>query len=155
MPQRLSDVEFASLVPETKTWANGEPVSLDHWIWAVGSFEQMIAYGELFWPDFVEHDGCILRAGFAEENYRGFMQQTGGDKRAVEAVINHVHISDLISKPEGPSEEQAVYLGRLLQEMWQAKLEREFPGRAFTVRFDADDDDTLYVHQDWGADATG
>ena len=155
MPQRLSDVDLASLVPETKTWNNGDVVSLGHWIFAIGSFEHMIAYGELFWPDFVEHDGCILRAGFSEESYLGFLEQTGGDKRAVEAVINHVHIFDLISKPEGPSDEQAAYLGRLLQEMWRAKLEREFPGRAFIVCYDQDDDDTVYVHQDWEGHPTG
>ncbi len=42
MPQRLSDVELASLVPKTKTWGNGEPVSLRYWIWAVGSFERLL-----------------------------------------------------------------------------------------------------------------
>jgi hypothetical protein len=150
MPKRLSDVPLASLVPETETWQNGQPVGLEGWIYALGSFEQMIAYGELFWPDFVEHDGCILRTGFTVESYRGFMEQTGGDKRAVEAVINHVHISDLFAQPTGPSDEQAVYLGRLLREMWEAKLAREFPDRVFSVVFDPDDDYTLYVHLDRG-----
>ncbi len=87
MPQRLCDRELASLVPETKTWDNGEQVSLDKWIWAIGSYEHMIAYGELFWPDFIEHDGCILLTGFNEESYEEFVRQTGGNKQAVGAVI--------------------------------------------------------------------
>jgi hypothetical protein len=64
MPERLSNVPLTSLVPETRTWQIGEPVSLEKWINAVGSSEHLIAYGELLWPDFVEHDGCILCRGF-------------------------------------------------------------------------------------------
>jgi hypothetical protein len=154
MPQRLSDVPLASLVPETKAWQNGESVSLEGWIYALGSFEQLIAYGELFWPDFVEHDGCILRRGFTEEAYRGFLEQTGGNKQAVEAVMNHVHVVDLIHGPvDGPSEEQLVYVGRLLREMWEEKLTREFPDRKFIVHFE-EEGDSVYdfvvnFHQEW------
>src|SRR4051812_46438392 len=91
MPQRLSDVELADLVPEIRAWNNGESISLKGWIYAVGNFEHMIGYGELFWPDFEELDGCVLRAGITEDGYRSFMEHAGGDRRAVEAVINHVH----------------------------------------------------------------
>ena len=155
MPQRLSGVPLASLVPVTKTWQNGEPVGLEWWIYAIGSFEHLIAYGELLWPDFVEHDGCILRRNFTEESYRGFLEQTGGNKQAVEAVVNHVHVVDLIHGPEGdPSDEQLVYVGRLLREMWEAKLAREFPDRKFVVHFeeegDSVDDFVVNFHQEWG-----
>jgi hypothetical protein len=155
MPQRLCDVELASLVPETKAWDNGQGIGLREWIYSVGSFEHMIAYGELFWPVFVEHDGCILRAaGFDEESYLGFLQQTGGNKRAVEMVINHVHITDLIyAFVAVPTPEQQVYLGRLIKEMWEAKLAREFPGREVIVSFNEKDEDNkdyqVTVYQPW------
>ena len=72
------------------------PISLEGWIYALGGFEHLIAYGELSWPDFVVHDGCILPEGFTEDGYRGFLEQTGGDKRAVEAMMNHVQVVDLV-----------------------------------------------------------
>src|SRR5579884_1179815 len=122
MPQRSSDVNLVSLMPETLTWDHGRPIDPVRWIGLMGRYDHLIAYAELLWPDFVEYDGCILRAGFGEENYRRFLEATAGDKRAVEAVINHVHIADLIpgAYESGPTEEQALYLGRLLKEMWQA-----------------------------------
>ncbi|QEL15597.1 hypothetical protein [Limnoglobus roseus] len=74
------------------------------------------------------------------------MAGTGGNRRAVEAVLNHLHVADLFGA-EGPglaarpelTAEQAVYLGRLLREMWAAKLARDFPGRRFTVTFPDDE----------------
>ena len=134
MPERLSDVPMADLIPETRDWNNGSGIDIRSWIGCIGSIEHAIGYGELFWPEFTELDGCIFFAGVTEQNYRGFMQQAGGNKRAVEAVINHRHVLDLFSVSE-PSRDQVVYLGRLLREMWAAKLAREFPDLQFEVSF--------------------
>lgn len=136
MPQRLSKVPMADLVPETRDWNSGNGIDLRSWIGCVGSLEHAIGYAELFWPDFAEHDGCILCDGFSEESYNGFMKQTGGNRQAVEAVMNHCHILDLFSDPDlNPTREQVVYLGRLLKEMWAAKLQRDFPAKRFLVTF--------------------
>ena len=153
MPRRLSNVESTDLVPETRAWRNGEDVTLQEWIHAVGSFDHMIAYAELFWPDFVEHDGCILRRS-GEASYQGFMEQTGCDKEAVEAVINHVHVIELVYQPDSPpTDDQLVYLGRMLKEMVKAKLAKEFPDRQFVVGFEEEGDSVYdYVvtfHQKW------
>ena len=100
MPQRLSDVPLADLVPETREWNNGGGIDLAAWIGCVGSYEKAIGYGEVFWPDFAEHDGCVFFANFSEDSYQGFMQQTGGKRQAVEAVMNHRHILDLFCGSE-------------------------------------------------------
>ena len=134
MPQSLSDVPMADLVLETREWNGGAGMSVADWIGCVGGFEHAIGYGELFWPDFVELDGCVFFAGVSEAGYRGFLDQTGGDKRAVEAVLNHRHVLDLFADAR-PTREQVVYLGRLLREVWAAKLARDFPGRRFVVAF--------------------
>ena len=48
----------------------------------VGSLGQAIADVELFWPSFVEHDGCILLAGrFDQANFQNWIAATGGDKK--------------------------------------------------------------------------
>ena len=148
MPQRLSDVPLADLIPETRAWNDGRGIDLDAWIGCVGSFEHAIAYGELFWPDFTEHDGCVFFAGFSEESYQGFMEQTSGNRQAVEAVMNHRHILDLFRRPElEPTRAQVVYLGRLLKEMWAAKLQRDFPGKRFVVSFSEEDLEDLLDYQ--------
>jgi hypothetical protein len=136
MPERLSNVPMVDLVPETRDWNEGRGIDPRSWISCIGSFEQAIGYGELFWPDFRELDDCVFFAGVTEENYRGFMEQTGGNKRAVETVLNHRHIIDLFSAREtDPSVDQFLYLGRLIREMWAAKLAHDYPKRRFMVSF--------------------
>jgi hypothetical protein len=148
MPQRLSDEPLSQLVPETQAWNDGRGIDLLSWIGCVGSIEHAIAYGELFWPEFVEFDGCIFFAGFSEESYRGFMSQTGGDRRAVEAVMNHRHILDLFSgQGSEPTRPQVVYLGRLLREMWTAKLRTDFPDKQFIVSFSEDESECLLDYE--------
>ena len=134
MPQRLSVVPMSELIPETRDWNGGSGISIESWIGCIGSIEHAIGYGELFWPEFVELDGCVFFAGVMETSYRGFLEQTGGDKRAVEAVLNHRHILDLFSGAQ-PTHQQVVYLGRLLREIWAAKLAHDFPNRRFVVSF--------------------
>lgn len=136
MPQRLSDVPLSELVPETQMWNGGKGLTLLDWLGCAASIEHVIACGELFWPDFVEFDGCVLFAGFSEESYQGFLSQTGHDRRAVEAVLNHHHIIDMFPRSSNePLRHQVVYLGRLLREMWASKLRRDFPEKEFVVSF--------------------
>src|SRR5579862_7666264 len=107
MPQRLNEVPLADLIPETREWNGGKGIDLRSWIGCVGSFEHAIAYVELFWPDFKLFDDCVFFAGFSEEAYQGFLTQTGGNKQAVEAVMNHQHMLDLICGPKlRPTREQ-------------------------------------------------
>ena len=135
MPQRrLSDVPFSLLVPETQEWNDGRGIDLLSWIGCIGNLGQAIAYGELFWPEFVEFDGGVFFSGFSKESYHGFMAQTDSDRRAVETVMNHRHILDLFPGQQ-VRRPQVVYFGRLLREMWAAKLQRDFPGRSIVVSF--------------------
>jgi len=141
------DADFPSgLIPELALWNEGRGIDVDSWIGCVGNYEHAIGYGRLFWPKFREHDGGVFfDYRFKVENYDAFMKQTAGDRRSVEAVMNHHHILDLFGDPElAPTRAQIKYLGRLLREMWAAKLERDFPGRQIVVAFDdADKDDDL------------
>lgn len=156
MTQRLSDVPLADLVPETQAWNDGRGTDLRSWVSCVGQIEHAIAYGELFWPDFVEYDGCIFFAGFSEDSYRGFMAQTNGDRRSVEAVMNHRHVLDFFPGPrQEPTRHQIIYLGRLLREMWAAKVSRDLPRREVVVSFLEDHAESLLdyeitVYQDRG-----
>jgi hypothetical protein len=130
-------IDFAKLIPALPAWNDGGGISVEDWVACVGNFELAVGYSRLFWPDFVEHEGCVFFAGFSAESYRGFVAQCDGDRRRVEAVMNHRHVFAHFSHADGSATaEQVVYLGRVLKDIWQAKLARDFPGRRFVVRFD-------------------
>lgn len=88
----------------------------------------------MFWQDFVEHDDCVFCSGFSESGYLGFMRQVDGDKESVEKVMNHRHIPDYFPN-QNPTNEQVIYFGRLLKEIWQTKLRQDFPTRNVLVEF--------------------
>lgn len=125
------------LIPEARKFEWVDDLTPTGWLAHVGSLGQAIAYAELFWPEFVEHEGCILLAFRLDAaNLRQWLEATGGERRAAEAVINHTHILDLFVEHEvEPTREQVVHLGRVLRAMWSAKLRAQFPGRAVVVSF--------------------
>ena len=136
MALRLSPLEMAELVPQAAEWAGGD---VARWISGVGTFAALIGYAELLWPDFTEFDGCVFRGEVDATNHQGWMDQLGGDRAAVERVCNHVDLIYLIeSYAETATDAHLTYLGRLLQDMWQAKLAREFPDRRFAVELHDD-----------------
>jgi len=91
-------------------------------------------YSLIFWPRFVRFERYVLRDGFSVESLRGFEDMTKGNRVAVEAVINHVHIAGIHCNVE-PSEAQLRYLGRTLKDIWEAKLQHDFPDLRFQVEF--------------------
>ena len=109
------------------------------------------AWRGVLWPDFVEHDGCVLRnelCGPAEQVYRDWLVQTGGDRRRGEAVMNHLHIADVLEGVvESPSREVIFTFGRLIRDLWTAKLSRDFPHRQFIVSFPEDHSDDLVDYE--------
>ena len=129
--------DYSDLIPELKAWKNGAGIDIVSWIGCVGNYEHLIGYGRIFWPEFIEHDDCIFFTDrFTEKNYRAFMERTGGDKKAAEVVMNHWHIEDIFYSAEPrPTREMILYVGRLLEDIWQTKLVRDFPSRSITVSF--------------------
>lgn len=134
MPQRLSNVPLSQLVPDINAWKTGAGSDLADWIANVGAIERAIAFGEVYWPDFVEFDDCVLFANFNENNYRAVLAQVDGAKQAAETIMNTRHILEMFPN-SSPTHEQSVYFGKLLKEVWSAKLQIQFPNRKVTVTF--------------------
>ncbi|HXZ32644.1 MAG TPA: hypothetical protein VEH30_10215 [Terriglobales bacterium] len=144
------NLDFKKLIPELEAWNNGKGIDVEDWIACEGDHKHLVGYARILWPDFVEHDGCIfLGSRIDAENYDAFLAQSKGDKKAVEAVMNHQHIVDLFSRShhESPTREVVVYLGRLMREIWQTKLNHDFPGRSITVSFPEDNIGNLLDYQ--------
>ena len=139
----------ASLKEELAPWNNGAGIDLDSWIGCKGGFALAVGYSSIFWPAFVEFEGYILRKGFSESSLRGFEAQEGSTRQSVEWVMNHLHIADIqhVGCPD-MSEDKLIYLGRVLNEIYETKLKAQFPDRPCTVEFyqppEADD---LYEYQ--------
>jgi len=106
-----------------------------------GGGELAVAFSALYWPEFVEVEGCVLlRERYEPVNFREWKEEFGGDLSRVEGIVNHVHLWDLFQPDEASVPERAIEsLGRILSCTWQCALRQQFPGREFDVRFVEDD----------------
>jgi hypothetical protein len=128
---------FEKLIPEMRDWNNGAGIDVRAWVGCSGSFRLAIGYTTIFWPEFVEFEHYVLRAGFSVESLRGFERQCGNDRQRIEAMLNHFHIADMHHAGcEDITREGVVYLGRVLSEIYRAKLAWQFPCKKFEVHFD-------------------
>jgi hypothetical protein len=137
------------LVPELNDWNVGKGIGLADWITCVGNFEHALGYSALFWPRFCEHDGCVFCAdGFTVDNYNTWLDGGRRDRKAVQSVMNHVHIVDLFPNvTSDPTRAQVVRLGRVLREMFSAKLAQDFPSKKVEVHFYEEDCEDLLDYQ--------
>lgn len=97
-----------------------------------------VAYSSLFWPRFVPIGPYILREDFNPENLKSW-ENSGRPREQIEAAMNTMDTLDLLVPVGGNCDElaerQAVYLGRVLAEIYQVKLSRDFPDKQFVVEF--------------------
>jgi hypothetical protein len=136
------------LIPELSLWNDGTGISLPSWLSCIARYDHAIAYAVIFWPDFVLYDNCIFLNKPDEKTYNDWITQCKGDKASVEAVMNHRHILDIFCNSEvNPTKDIVLHLGRLLKDMWQCKLQRDFPERNMMVEFYDDDSDDLLDYQ--------
>jgi hypothetical protein len=125
-----------SMKAELLAWNNGAGIDLESWVGHQGSFSLAVGYASVFWPEFVEFDGYILRKGFSETSLRGFAAREGSSRQSVEWVMNHLHIADVQSYGcKDISKDKVVLLGKVLKEIYQAKLRCQFPDRPCIVEF--------------------
>ena len=107
-------------------------------------FQQgLVAYQNLFWPEFVEYDNCVFLA-FDNVIYQQWLQRLNGNKREVEEVMNHRHIVDLLpASVDNPTQNLVLEFGKLLRELWDTKLKRDFPTKCFCVSFPLEKSEAL------------
>jgi hypothetical protein len=130
-----------SMKAELAAWNNGDGIDLESWIGCVGNFSLAVGYLSVFCPGFVEFEGYILREGFAESSLRGFEETCSGDRKAIETVMNHLHIADIQHNDcEDLSTDKVVLLGRKLKEIYEARLQWQFPNKPCEVSFHQPED---------------
>ena len=139
-----------SMKLELSQWNNGNGIDLQSWIDHTGNFSLAVGYTTLFWPEFVEFEGYILRAGFTESTLRAWENQSGVTRKSVEQVMNHFHITDIHNNShDDASKDKIIVLGKALKEIYEAKLCWQFPDRPCVVDFyiPTDDEDWLLDYQ--------
>jgi len=119
----------------------------------------------VFWPDFVDVDGCV----FAAFQWSGSAQAPSGDKTSWECFVNHTHLLDEFKntatmerrKPasENLDEVEVFYdhthpdfvaaceQGIKVARMWATKLKLDYPQQRFRVYYTQYDNPILRFHK--------
>ena len=96
-----------------------------------------LAIARLVWPTFIDVEGCVvLKEHYDQGSFEEWWESTGGDRQAVEAVINHVHLWDVFHGAEDADGGELDQLADLLVGTWETALGSQFPERRFDVRRD-------------------
>ncbi|WP_415784323.1 hypothetical protein [Deinococcus saxicola] len=144
-------------LPLLKEWQqlNSGEFGLSDLLAAEGNLDIITACAQLFWPKFIEIDGCVLREDvYSPENFQNWMTSTNGNRISVESVMNHIHIYDILPNPggqeyRGPEYALEVfeYIAEILQRTWKAALAEKFPSKTFIFKYVTEPDDygpTIY-----------
>jgi hypothetical protein len=143
--------DWDRLIPELRAWREHNNTEIDpqSWVSSEGNWELAIAYSTVFWPQFVEIDEMVFAYGTTPETVKEWFKQTGGDKAATEATINHIHILHMHHPGlwAKVSRDQILYLGRTLKAIYSTKLKHDFPERDFVFDFDETESQSLSEYQ--------
>jgi len=131
----MSDVP-TDMKAELGAWNNGSGIDLETWISCMGGFQLAVGYTTIFWPHFRLIDDMILRDNFTEQSLADWKVSCAENLAGIESVINHIHLKDIhyYDCPD-VSADRLQFLGRILKNIYQAKLAWEFPDRPCVVDF--------------------
>ncbi len=137
------------MADELGAWNDSTGVPLETWAECEGNYKLAVGYAALLWPNFEAVGQYILVEGTAKESIKGFENQPNSTPKSVERVLNHWHLADLHNHDEDyPSADKLLFLGKIIKEMWEAKLRLQFPDRPCTVEFYVPNDpDALWDYQ--------
>lgn len=132
-------------LPRVKQWQKvfGGTPGLWDYLAQEGSATLALAFAALFWPRFVEIQGCVLlRDRYQPENFRQWWERLAGRVSQIEATINHIHLWDLFDPQKEEIPESALEeLAYVLATCWECALRHAFPKRMFTVTVSTGDED--------------
>lgn len=118
-------------------------------MYAFGSTLAAAMYAELFWPEFTEVDGVVLRRDVAEDaqdidRIRRAIAECNGDRALVERNFSRLEVPcGIFSKSASDLLEHQLALK--LEQMWKARLQICYPSTAYNVEIEEDPDGSLYI----------
>jgi hypothetical protein len=140
---------LADLLPALREWNDGAGISPEDWIFIEGRADHALGFCSMFWPEFVEFEGYVLRAPLDVARLRGW-ESAGHPKEALETAMNAFFFDDMF--PDDQTEEslksaQSERLATIMSDMLSAKLKRDFPERSFSTFVLEGDDSGVSFHQ--------
>lgn len=84
-----------------------------------------------------------MKERFDNDNYEEWKVALEDNSQSIEKIINHWHMEDLFQSLEGVSDNNLLYLGQVIAEMWQARLNQVYPDRHFRVECSQGDCETV------------
>lgn len=150
MEARKAFAHFFMRQPEFQRWEAANPRHDDWGVYEayehVNARMSTIMYAlGLLWPNFVEHDGLLLRdaTGKSLEEWDMYLQQFSAlnwTNAQIEYVVNHIHVSQstFTADPDWDKIDNAVWLplAHTIADIWRCRLKELFPDGHFVVRVD-------------------
>jgi hypothetical protein len=131
-------------IVDTDYWVRTDGASLRDYAVAHLNPELLLGTLEMMRPELVEYRGRVyLKERFDPDNLRRWEDTEtfrSGGAAAMQAVVNHVHVSDLIGEARIQlSDHNLGFVTKVIAGSWKACFEDEYPGRDFTVSIDGDE----------------
>lgn len=122
-------------------WEKPNSIGINDYISENCHPEDLLICTQLFIPDFITVDSCILlNDRYEEENFRQWRLKFPTDTASIEKVLNQIHIYDLFgSNADDVSDSIFRQLCNAMKFSWTMALKEAFPERGFIVEsFDED-----------------
>ncbi len=99
-----------------------------------------LAFSKLFFPDFVEEQGCIILAfRFNDQNFEEWIKHFDGNKSEVERICNSYDVADYFKFNRHVDESGDQYnkmieeFAQVLKSSWEINCKLLFPDRKYIV----------------------
>ena len=118
----------------SERWEIGEYLNLKY------DLNAAIAFSKVYFPDFIEQDGCIL-LGFTynEDTFRQWQKIYDSDIQAIERKCNFYEVADYFGLNRDRDEPLDLYnraideFSKILKTTWELSCKLLFPERKFNV----------------------
>lgn len=140
----LEDKPFMADLTDIEYWAYNPSATLEQYAQEHLNPELLLGLMSLMWPALVLHEDRVFLADtFSRETFEKWKRTELFDRggiSAIQAVMNHVHVGDLLYRiGDKVSDVNLQFAARVLAGAWKSRLESEFPERNFIVESRCDE----------------
>jgi hypothetical protein len=125
--------KLEQLIPELRPLRQNGSL-LSNAIQCFGDINDFLIASLLFWPNFHIQGPYFFLEPVSTDVLARWLGVYGEDHERVEKMLNHRHLANMFANASSVvSSEKLCFLGRILKDMWERKLEHDFPSHDFAV----------------------